>query len=229
MFVQHETKFSTTGIQSRLSIGAGRRLLSTPKEEIMFKSVMKFIVLAILALALILPGTAFAATNFATGDISGVPGSLTQAPTITINAQQLALVKRAFYNGTWLADNATLPTGSKVQFLIYVDNKTAITVADINMEDTLVGFTYVDIASGGMLKIDNSVGSCAGATCSQGDEEAIYTAITTTGTDQTEDPDGDFVSVAGATISAGAATAGNAQLDIDPTAVWAIIFEATLN
>ena len=170
-------------------------------------------IITILGVIGITPTAAMAADNQATGDVAGVGGDLTDSNTFTLDAATLALVKAAFLtDGTALTSGATLPTGTQVQFLVYVDNTTAVGVDNINIEDILdAGFLY----QAGTIKVDNS--QATGAT-----EAAIYAAVNATGA-LTDAVDGDVASITGATISAGL-SAGNAQLDIAASAVYALLF-----
>ena len=177
--------------------------------------------IAVVSGALIFAGSfvslAHAADNQATGDIGGVAGDLQDSNVFTLNTTLLALVKAAFLaDGTQLSNNDTVPSGTLVKFLIYVDNTTALAVDDVNVVDDLVGFTY----QAGTLKVDNSVAT--GAT-----EAAIYAAVN--GATALDDAvDGvDVAGISGTTISAGSGT-GNAQLDIQGDRVWAMLFTVSI-
>lgn len=179
------------------------------------------IVLAIAVLtAWAWPGATFAADNTATGDINGVGGDLTDSNTFTINSSTLALVKTAFLtDGTQLGTGDSVPKGTNVRFLIYLDNPTGVPVTNVNVSDTLVGgaggFAYV----ANSIKVDNSVGT-------GGTEAAIYAAVNATAA-LTDANDGDVAGISGAVVTAGS-TGGNAQLDIAASAVWALLFEVTV-
>ncbi|NNE43223.1 MAG: hypothetical protein HKN12_03370 [Gemmatimonadetes bacterium] len=172
-----------------------------------------------LVLAVVAAAPAFAIDNTATGDIKGVSGDLTDSNTFTINASTLALTKTAWLtDGTQLTSGTSVPSGTQVHFMIYVDNTTAVPVTNVNLSDPLAaGFTY----TANSIRVDNTVAT--GAT-----EAAIYAAVSTAtvlddGTDAT-----DVAGIAGTTISAGSTTS-NTQLDIAGSAVWAILFEVTVN
>lgn len=157
-----------------------------------------------------------AADNTATGDIAGIDADLTDSNTFTINTATLALVKTAFLtDGTQLASGATVAAGTLVQFLVYLDNPTGVTVADVNVEDVLdPAFVY----QAGTLRIDNSLGT--GAT-----EAAIYAAANATAALDDAVDGADAAGISGATVSAGSG-AGNAQVDAAAGAVWALLFTA---
>ena len=132
----------------------------------------------------------------------------------------LRIVKRAFQSdGTPIPSGSTLPSGTPVKFLLYIDNPLPLT-ADVSMRDVLDPvFLYV----AGSIKYDNSVVNCAAATCSVAEEAAIFTAADS-GTVGTDPVDGDVVSFAGVTLDIGNQTAANAQLDIAGSSVWAVVF-----
>lgn len=180
-------------------------------------------VAAITAMAWLLlaasPG--IAATNQATGDIAGVDADLTDSNTMTITSSTLALVNRAFNtDGTPIADGASVPKGSTIYFLVYVNNTTAIPVSDLSVRDVLAaGFQY----QAGTLKVDNSIDSCTLASCTGVEEAAVFAAVAAAaaGTDAV---DGDVVSITGTTIDVGNQAAANGQLDIAASKVWAMLF-----
>jgi uncharacterized repeat protein (TIGR01451 family) len=171
---------------------------------------------AVLAL-LLAPAAAMAADNTATGDINGVSAALNPSNTFTINPSTLSLVKAAFLSdGTQLASGVTVPAGTTVRFLIYVDNPTGVPVSDLSMEDVLVaGFQY----TAGTLRTDASQAS--GAT-----DAAIYAAAAAA-SPVTDAVDGDAASITGATVSAGS-TAGNSQIDLLAGTVRALLFDVTI-
>ncbi len=168
---------------------------------------------AVLALGFF-PSNALAADNDATGDIGGDATDLTDSNTFTLNSTTLALVKTAFLtDGTQLTSGATIPKGTLVQFMVYIDNSTAIAVDDVNVQDVLdVAFTY----QAGTIKVDNSQNT--GAT-----EAAIYAAVNATAALDDAVDGVDEAGISGTTISAGSG-AGNAQLDIAGSKVWAMLF-----
>jgi len=174
--------------------------------------------LAIATLAAMMVAPAHAADNQALGDINGVPADLTDSNTFTITPSTLALVKTAFLtNGTELTSGDSVPAGTVVRFMIYIDNTTAVPVTNVNVQDVLdAGFAY----QAGTIKTDNSVATGGGTA-------AIYAAVNATavlddGVDATDE-----AGISGATISAGSG-AGNVQLDIVASTVWAMLLEVTV-
>lgn len=173
-------------------------------------------VLTLIALAAVAP--AFAADNQATGDVNGVPGDLTDSNVFTITGSALALVKTAFLtDGTELTSGASVPSGTRVRFLIYIDNTTAVAVSNANVEDVLdPGFGY----QVGTIKVANTTPTGANAA-------TIYAAVNAT-TALGDPVDGtDVAGITAATVSAGSG-AGNQQLDLAASAVWAMLFEVAV-
>ena len=68
-----------------------------------------------------------------------------------------------------------------------------------------------------------SESACAGASCTVGEEAAIF-AATDSGTVGTDVVNADLVSFTGVTLDVGNANAANAQLDIAAGKVWAVVF-----
>lgn len=171
--------------------------------------------LTLLLLLLGTPGLAFGADNTATGDIAGQGADLTDSNVFSINSTTLALVKAAFLtDGTQLASGVSVPKGTNVRFLVYVDNTTTIPVADVNAADVLDAlFAY----QAGTIKVDNSVAT--GATAA-----AIYASVNATGALGDAVDGSDVAGISGTTVSAGSG-AGNQQLDIAASSVWAMLFE----
>lgn len=159
------------------------------------------------------PIGAQAADNTATGDIAGVGADLTDSNTFTLSTTTLGLVKTAFRNGVELTSGDTLPRGTLVQFMVYVDNPTTFTVGDVNISDTLdPAFVY----QAGTIRVDNS--AVTGST-----NASIYAAVSVAAP-VSDATDADAAGINGTTISAGSA-GGNAQVDIAASAVYAVLFD----
>jgi uncharacterized repeat protein (TIGR01451 family) len=176
--------------------------------------------LAVVILALMLSVPAMAANNIATGDIAGDSGALNSSNVFSLFTTTLSLNKMAFLsNGTQLTSGATLPRGTEVRFVIYIDNTTAFGMSDVSIQDVLdPTFSYQT----GTMQVDNS--AATGATPTQ-----IYNAVNG-GLSVTDDPlDGDVASAVGVTIDVGRSVVGtNGQLNIGPNSVWAILFRALM-
>jgi len=173
------------------------------------------------ALAITTQTPVWSADNTATGDIAGVTADLTNSNVFTLNATVLALVKAAFLNsdGTALTSGDSVPAGTLVDFLIYIDNDTAVTVDDVRALDPLTGFTY----QAGSIKVDNAVNT-------GGSEAAIYASVILTPAllDAVDGADEAGYTSGTTTISVGSG-AGNAQLDIAGDKVWALVFTASVD
>ena len=147
--------------------------------------------------------------------------------TVTASNGNLALVKKAFFSdGTPIANGATIPQGTPIKFMIYINNRSAAR-GDVSLQDVLdAAFGYQT----GSMKVTNAVGECAADTCTALEEDAIFTAVNsgTVVTDAVDDPD--VGSITGATIDVGdEVVGGNGQLDISANAVWALVFSVVMN
>ena len=180
--------------------------------------------IALVAIASLAIPTAQAATNTGTGDIAGVPGDLTPSNTVTLTSATLALIKRAFLaDGTALASGASLPKGTVVKFMIYIDNKTTVGANDVSVQDALqVGFAY----QAGTIKISNAGVNCAGPICTPAEEALIYAAVNagTAKTDATPDDEASYTAGTTTIDLGNEKVATNTQLNIAASSVWAVIF-----
>jgi uncharacterized repeat protein (TIGR01451 family) len=179
----------------------------------------------VVLLAALLPLTAEAATNQGTGDVAGDGSALTDSNVFTVlsTGGALTLVKRAFLNdGTALASGATVPTGTLVKFMIYVNNSSSIAINDVSMRDVLAAlFAY----QGGTIKIDNSVANCAAASCTGPEEAAIYAAAdAASALTDAVDADTATYTAGTTTIDAGNQNAANGQLNAAANRVLALLF-----
>jgi hypothetical protein len=170
--------------------------------------------LAIATLFVLGATSAMAADNTATGDIAGGASTITNSNTFTINSTTLALVKAAFLaDGTVLASGTSVPKGTLVKFMIYLDNSTIVPTDSLNVSDVLAAsFAY----QAGTLKIDNSQNT--GATVA-----AIYAAVNASASITDAVSNADVAGVSGSTVSAGLA-AGNSIVTVPPSKVWALLF-----
>ncbi len=140
------------------------------------------------------------------------------------NLPNLDIVKRAYWlDGTVIPTGATIPSGVEFKYLLYINNAN-VARTDISVRDVLdPAFQY----QLGTIQVDNSVVECAAATCTVGEEAAIFTAVdgATVLTDALAD---DVVSYVAPNIDAGDENAGNLQLDIIADSVWAILFSVKM-
>jgi len=184
---------------------------------------LQSVVATLLAVVLLLAvaGGAEAAPNTATFNIAGA--ARPDSNTINLNSASiagLALVKGAYLtsDGTPIADGATLPTGTSVDFLIYVDNNTLATVLDVSVSDTLDGtFLY----QGNSIRVYNATATGASAA-------TILNDVKTLGAPMSDLVDGtDAAGISGVIVSAGDET-GNATVNINPNTVWTMVFTVVL-
>ena len=111
----------------------------------LFRLVLRTAVLAAIAGMLFLAATpSMAAINTGTGSIAGVPADLTDSDDFVLNTTTLQLIKRAYLaDGTVIPDGSSLPKGTVVKFIIYVNNNTILPVDDVSIQDALAGaFAY---------------------------------------------------------------------------------------
>lgn len=203
--------------------------VSMNKEEQMDSRKRKLVTTGLLTAILaagVLATPAHAATNTATGDIAGVGADLDDSNTVDLTTQALALIKRAFLSdGTPVASGATLPRGTVVKFMIYVNNNTAFAVNDISVQDVLAPtFAYQT----GTIKVSNTVVDC-GAACDATEEAAIYTAANgAAALTDAVDPDVASYTAGTRTIDAGNQTLANGPVNAAANRVWAILFSVVM-
>ncbi len=177
-----------------------------------------------LLLGLALSLAAQAADNTGTGDVAGDSASLADSNTFSLNSTGagLTLVKTAFLaDGTPLTSGSTLPTGTLVKFMIYVNNQSSIAINDVSIQDVLDPlFLY----QAGTIKVDNSVANCAAAACTPAEQAAIFAAADASAA-LTDGVDGDGASfTAGTTVDVGNENQANAQVDVAANTVLALVF-----
>ena len=184
--------------------------------------------LAVTALAAMLAigswQTAFAEDNTGTGDVAGDTNALANSNVFQLfsTGAGLALVKTAFMtsDGSPIASGATVPQGTFVDFMIYVNNQGSVAINDVSIQDVLDAlFVY----QAGTIRIDNSVANCALAACDSTEEAAIYAAASVVAAN-TDGVDGDTSSFAGVTVDAGNQAVANAQLNVAANSVLALVF-----
>jgi len=192
----------------------------------------------------LLTTSALAATNQALGSIAGVTADLADSNTVTLNSQGLALIKRAFLtDGTALdggqtpGGEETLPRGTTVRFLIYVNNPTDVAVADIRVTDTMnlaSGFAFV--SGSAIFNEVNVPDGCVSAadpsdlTCTVAEEASILADVILAANKRSEGvgaPDDTMSFDTVDTVSAGGAT--NTTVTANANSVWGMVFEATIN
>ena len=139
-----------------------------------FGKIMQHIAALMLGVFLILSPVAQAADNTGTGDVAGVPADLTNSNTFQLFSSNPTLVKRAFLagGGAALTSGDTLPAGTSVDFLIYLNNEADTAILDVSIQDALTGFTY----TAGTIRVLNTTAECAATACTTAEELTIYNA-----------------------------------------------------
>ncbi len=179
-----------------------------------------------LGVFLILSPVAQAADNQGTGDVASDPAALVDTNIFQLfsTGAALRLVKTAYLNSTGveLTSGDTLPQGTLVDFMIYVNNSGSVAVLDTSIQDVLDPlFLY----QAGTIRFDNTHINCAGAACIPAEEVTIYAAALG-GTAVSDAVDGpDVGSFAGVTVDVGdEVIVGNGQLDAAANRVLAVVF-----
>ena len=190
-----------------------------------FGKTLQHIAALTLGVFLTLGHVAQAAPNQGTGDVAGVGADLTDSIVFNLSStgSGLVLVKTAFLTagGAQLSDNDTVPSGTSVDFMIYINNASSVAINDVSIQDVLdPAFTYQSPS----IKIDNSVADC-GVSCDTTEEAAIYAAAIATGVLSDAAAAGDAASFAALTVDAGNSVVGaNDQLDVPANKVLALVF-----
>ena len=174
---------------------------------------------AVVSVAILLCGPVMAADNTGTGDIGGDAASLNDSNTFSLFSTTLSLNKMAFLgNGTQLTSGSTLPRGTEVRFVIYIDNPTVFSVDDVSIQDVLdPAFAYQPCS----MKVDNTLAS--GAT-----QAVIYSTVNAVAGTVSDAIDADVASAVGVTIEVGDQNVANSQLNIAANSVWAILFRTLM-
>ena len=189
-----------------------------------FGKTLQHIAVLTLGVLLTLGQVAQAAPNQGTGDVAGVGADLTDSNVFILSStgSGLVLVKTAFLtsSGAQLTSSDTVPAGTSVDFMIYINNESSVAISDVSLQDVLdAAFTYQT----GTIKIDNSVADCA-ATCDAAEEQAVYAAAILTAA-LTDGAGDDAASFAALTVDAGNSVVGtNARLDVAANTVLALVF-----
>jgi len=180
-----------------------------------------------LGVFLTLSHVADAATNTGTGDVAGVDAALVNSNTFTLTASNPTLVKTAFLagGGAALTSGDSLPAGTSVDFLIYLNNEADLDINDVSIQDVLTGFTY----TAGTIRVLNTTGECAATACDVAEELAIYNAVRAE-TAKTDGPAaGDTASFVTDTVDIGNQVQANDPQDAVANTVLAVVFTVTVD
>ena len=178
-----------------------------------------------LGVFLILSPVAHAADNTGTGDVASDPAALVDSNIFQLfsTGAALTLVKTAYLNSTGveLTSGDTLPVGTLVDFMIYVNNAGSVAVLDTSIQDVLDPlFLY----QAGSIRVDNSVGDCAADPCTNLEEAAIYASaiLVAPSTDLVDAPD--VASFGALTVDVGDENAANGPQGAAANSVLAVVF-----
>lgn len=176
--------------------------------------------------------TAFAENNTGTGDVAGDTNALTDSNIFQLfsTGAGLALVKTAWMtsDGSPITSGSTVPQGTNVDFMIYVNNLGSVDINDVSIQDVLDPLFVYDGLTDSIRVLNVNLagtGSCAAAACTPAEEAAIYAAAsaaavnTNAAGDDTSSFDGTN------TIDVGNENeATNAALTVNADRVLAVVF-----
>ena len=193
-----------------------------------FEKTKQYFAALMLGVLLTLGSVAQAADNIGVGDVAGDPAALVDSNTFQLfSSGALTLVKTAWLtaDGTPITSGATLPAGTDVDFLIYVNNKSDLQIDDVTIADTLdVLFGY----TAGTIRVNNATTECAVTICTGVEEQAIYDAAILIGAG-TDAVGGDSVSYVGTTVDVGDENqGGNTPQNAAANSVLAVVFTVTV-
>ncbi len=195
-----------------------------------YEKTLQRIAALMLGAFLFLSPLAQAATNTGIGDVAGVDADLVDSNTFTLLTSTPTLFKAAFLtsDNSALTSGSTLPAGTSVDFLIYLNNDADLAVLDVGIQDTLVGFTYV----AGTIHVLNTTAECAvPLACTAGEELTIYTDANVPAALLTDGAGDDAASLNGTTVEVGnnGLDTTNTQQDAAANVVLALVFTATID
>ena len=192
-----------------------------------YGKIMQHIAALMLGVLLTLGSVAQAADNTAIGDVAGVDLDLGDSLTFTLTTSTPTLVKTAFLTSdfTPLANNDVLPVGTSIDFLIYLNNVADIDIADVGIQDTLVGFTYVASS----IRVLNTT-TCVGDPCTGPEEQTIYDDARVTAA-LSDTAGNDAASSIGGVVEVGnnGVQTTNAVQNAVANTVLAVVFTATID
>ncbi len=194
-----------------------------------FEKTKQHLAALILGVLLTLGSVAQAENNQGFGDVAGVDAALGNSNIFVLNSSgALDLVKTAWLtaDGSPITSGSTLPAGTQVDFMIYVNNKSDLQVDDVTIRDTLdVLFAY---NAPDNIRVDNAVAECAITVCTGVEEQAIYDAAILVGAGTDAVSAVDTISYTGTSVNVGNENETNAQQDAAANSVLAVVFTVTV-
>ena len=174
--------------------------------------------------------TALAEDNTGTGDVNGDPAALADSNVFQLfsTGAGLELVKTAWMtsDGSPIGTGSTVPQGTFVDFMIFVNNTGSVAINDISIQDVLnVRFAYqTNSIRVPNVALPSTGGSCAVAVCTTDEEAEIYAAASVVATNGDATGDSDTSSFAGTTVDVGDQNADNDTLNVIADRVLAVVF-----
>jgi hypothetical protein len=175
---------------------------------------------------------AFAEDNTGIGDINGDTNALANSNVFQLfsTGAGLALVKTAWItsDGSPITTGSTVPQGTYVDFMIYVNNQGSVAINDVSIQDVLDPLFVYDGGTDSIRVLNVNLagtGSCAAAVCDSTEEAAIYAAVSAAAVSSNAAGD-DTASFDGTdTIDVGDQNEGtNTSLTADADRVLAVVF-----
>jgi uncharacterized repeat protein (TIGR01451 family) len=176
--------------------------------------------------------TAFAEDNTGTGDVNGDAAALADSNVFQLfsTGAGLALVKTAWItsDGSPITSGSTVPQGTSVDFMIYVNNQGSVDINDVSIQDVLDPLFVYNGAADSIRVLNVNLagtGSCNLAACTPAEEAAIYAAVSadTAKTNGTGDDEASFNGTD--TIDVGNENEGtNTAVTADADRVLAVVF-----
>ncbi len=194
-----------------------------------FEKTKQYLAALMLGVLLTLGSVAQAADNIGVGDVAGDPAALVDSNTFVLNSSgALTLVKTAWLTvgGTPIVSGTTLPAGTQVDFMIYVNNKSDLQIDDVTIADTLDALFLYGPADN--IRVNNATVECTLAACDAAEELVIYNAARVVGAG-TDAVGGDSVSYVAPTVDVGNENqGGNTQQNAAANSVLAVVFTVTV-
>ncbi|RLC56157.1 MAG: hypothetical protein DRI30_06345 [Chloroflexi bacterium] len=194
-----------------------------------YEKTTQYFAALMLGVLLTLGSVAQAANNQGFGDVAGDTNALGNSNIFVLNSSGvLTLVKTAWLtaDGTPITSTTTVPAGTQVDFMIYVNNKSDLQIDDVTIRDTLdLLFSY---NAPDDIRVDNAVVECALTACTVIEQQAIYDAAILVGAGTDAVSGVDSVSYTGTSVNVGNANEANAQQNAAANSVLAVVFTVTV-
>lgn len=191
----------------------------------------------VLAIMILLPTLAQAATNIGRADLGADPLAtdtdfISDSGTLTITSTKLTVIKRAFLDdgtGTEITSGSSVVKGTIVKYMIYLDNSTNVQASDVRFVDLLDEATITYQPNS--LRWNNSVTATAAPVATIFTDTNAGASVALTDTISAADvASADTTQTPNDRITMGAHTAQtNAVLNIPAGRIASFLFRARIN